>query len=278
MSEPGWSSYDEIAGTYDAVLVPHYFQRPAERLVAMLGISRGDRLLDAGAGTGVAAAFALRFTPRVVAADPSWPMLQRARARGVGAAVVAGLPLLPFADRSFDRIAAGFVLNHLADRGEALLDLGRVLARGGRLGIASWAKGPSDNEAGELWNETARGFIAREVLEEQVGKALPGEGPLAEPAHLRDLLSKAGLPVESVRQIEFPISIAAKDYLTSRSLAMTARYMKHKLPPERWQLFEQRVERQFLARFGQQLEFRVLVNFAIAAKQPLPWGVGIACQ
>src|SRR6266545_4568022 len=258
MSEPGWSSYDEIAGTYDAVSVPHYFQRPAERLVAMLGISRGDRLLDAGAGTGVAAAFALRFTPRVVAADPSWPMLQRARARGVGAAVVAG-----------------FVLNHLADRGEALLDLGRVLARGGRLGIASWAKGPSDNEAGELWNETARGFIAREVLEEQVGKALPGEGPLAEPAHLRDLLSKAGLPVESVRQIEFPISIAAKDYLTSRSLAMTARYMKHKLPPERWQLFEQRVERQFLARFGQQLEFRVLVNFAIAAKQPLPWGVGI---
>src|SRR6266545_2252785 len=186
MSEPGWSSYDEIAGTYDAVSVPHYFQRPAERLVAMLGISRGDRLLDAGAGTGVAAAFALRFTPRVVAADPSWPMLQRARA-----AVVAGLPLLPFADRSFDRIAAGFVLNHLADRGEALLDLGRVLARGGRLGIASWAKGPSDNEAGELWNETARGFIAREVLEEQVGKALPGEGPLAEPAHLRDLLSKA---------------------------------------------------------------------------------------
>jgi SAM-dependent methyltransferase len=264
----GWSSYDEIAGTYDSVSVPHYFQRPAERLVALLGISRSDRVLDAGAGTGVAAACALRFASRVIAVDPSWTMLLRGRARTVRAAAVARLPLLPFAHESFDRVAASFVLNHLPDPGEALHELGRVLVRGGRLGLTSWALGPSDSEVGKLWNETARGFIAREVLEEQVGKALPGEGPLAEPAHLRDLLSKAGLAVDSVRQIEFPISIAATDYLTSRSLAMTARFMKDTLPPERWQLFERSVERQILARFGQQLEFEVLVNFAIATKEP----------
>jgi hypothetical protein len=48
MTVPGWSSYDGIAGTYDSVSVPHYFQRPAERLVALLGISRSDRVLNPG--------------------------------------------------------------------------------------------------------------------------------------------------------------------------------------------------------------------------------------
>jgi SAM-dependent methyltransferase len=268
MSGPAWSSYDEIAEDYDAISAPRYFERPAERLVALLGISRGDRFLDAGAGTGVATACALRLTPHVVALDLSLRMLRRARARGAVPAAAARLPELPFADRSFDRVAAAFVLNHLPDPGEALLDLGRVLSRGGRLGLASWARSPSDNEAGRLWNETARGFIAGEILEEQVGKALPSEGLLAEPARLRDLLSKAGLSVDAVSRIEFPISIPAKDYLASRSLAMTARFMKDALPAERWRLFEQSVERQILTRFGRQLELTVLVNFAVATRPP----------
>ena len=267
MNEPDWSSYDRIAEAYDAVSAPHYFQPPAERLIVLLGVSRGDRVLDAGAGTGVAAACALRFTSRVVAVDLSWTMLRRAGTRGIRAAAVARLPVLPFADRSFDRVAAVFILNHLPDPRQALLELGRVLARGGRIGVASWAKSSSDNEAGELWNEAAREFVPREILEQQVGRALPNEGLLAEPAHLRDLLSEADLAVDSVRQVEFSISIAAKDYLTSRSLAMTARFMRHTLPPERWQLFERSIERQIVARFGRQLEFTVLVNFAIATKQ-----------
>jgi SAM-dependent methyltransferase len=267
MRELGWSSCDEIAESYDSDSVPHYFERPAERLVALLGISHRDRVLDVGAGTGVVAACALRFAPYVVAADPSWPMLLRGRARAVGIASVARLPLLPFGHESFDRVAASFVLNHLPDPSGALRELGRVIARGGRLGVTTWALGPSDNEAGKLWNETAREFFAPGVLEEQVGKALPGEKPLAEPAYLRDLLSNAGLSVDLVRQVDFPISISAKDYLTSRSLAMTARFMRETLPRERWRLFEQTVERHVLARLGRQLEFTVLVNFAVASKQ-----------
>ena len=267
MSGPAWSSYDGIAGDYDAVPAPHYFERPAERLVALLEISRGDRVLDAGAGTGLASACALRLTERVVAADQSLPMLRQARGRGVVATAGGRLPELPFADRVFDRIVAAFVLNHLPDLVKAIVDLARVLAHGGRLGVASWAKSPSDNEAGQLWNETAREFIAREILEEQVEKALPGEALLADPARLRDLLADSGLAVNTVSQIEFPISISGKDYLASRSLAMAARYMRDTLPAESWQLFEQSVERRLLARFGRRLEFTVLVNFAIASKR-----------
>ena len=268
MSEVDWTSYDEVAETYDAVSVPHYFARPAERLVVLLGISRGDRVLDVGAGTCVAAAAAARFGAHVIAADPSWAMLLLGRTRGVEVAVVARLPLLPFADASFDRISASFVLNHLADPSGALGGLRRVLAHSGRLAVTSWAVGPSDNEIGKLWNETAREFVDQEILDEQVGKALSGERRLAEPGYLRDLLSSAGLSVDSVRQIEFPISISVEDYLTSRSLAMTARFMKKTLPDERWRQFEQTAERQVLARFGRQLELTALVNFAVAAKQP----------
>src|SRR5262249_61393560 len=82
MSGPAWSSYDGIAEAYDAVSAPYYFERPADRLVTFLGICKGDRVLDAGAGTGLASACALRRTPRVVAADPSLPMLRRGRGRG----------------------------------------------------------------------------------------------------------------------------------------------------------------------------------------------------
>lgn len=268
MNDLSWSSYDEIAEMYDSVSVPHYFQRPAERLVGLLEISRGDRVLDAGAGTGIVAACALRFASRVVALDSSWPMLLRAKARAVRAVSVARLPLLPFADETFDRVAAGFILNHLPDPSGALRELGRVLARSGRLGVTSWAQEASDTEAGKLWKETTREFIPQEVLEEQVGRALPGEGQLAEPGHLHGLLSNAGFSVDSVRQVEFAITIRTRDYLKSRSLAMTARFMKETLPLERWSLFEETVERRVLARFGRQLEFTVLVNFALAVKQP----------
>lgn len=266
MRVPAWSSYDEIAETYDAVSAPHYFERPAERLVALLEISRGDRVLDAGAGTGVVAACALRFAPRVVAVDASWAMLLRGKGRAVPAAAVARLPFLPFAPESFDRIVSSFVLNHVLDPSGALRELGRVLVRGGRLGVTSWALGPADNEVGKLWNETAREFIAQEILEEQVGKALPSERPLADPGRLRDLVSNAGLSVDSVRQIEFAISLDARDYLASRSLAMAARFMKETLPRERWFLFEEAAEQRILTRFGRQVEFAVLVNFAFAVK------------
>src|SRR2546430_775131 len=47
---------------------------------------------------------------------------------------------LPFANASFDRVAANFALLHLADPERACAEAARVLKPGGRFGFTTWAK------------------------------------------------------------------------------------------------------------------------------------------
>ena len=47
---------------------------------------------------------------------------------------------LPFADESFDRVAANFALLHVASPELAMSEAARVLRRGGRFGFTTWAK------------------------------------------------------------------------------------------------------------------------------------------
>ncbi|MBI1786554.1 MAG: hypothetical protein HYR60_03245, partial [Acidobacteria bacterium] len=55
-----WWSYDGVAETYDRLAVPHLFTQPAKDLVALLKLPPGARVLDLGAGTGVATVRALQ--------------------------------------------------------------------------------------------------------------------------------------------------------------------------------------------------------------------------
>lgn len=83
----------------------------------------GARVLDAGAGTGVAGeALRRRGARSVVAVDLAAAMLPRAPAL----AAVGDLTRLPFRDGSFDLAAAAFSLNHLADPEPAMAELRRV--------------------------------------------------------------------------------------------------------------------------------------------------------
>ena len=267
MSVPDWSSYDDIAANYDVISVSHYFQQPAERLVSLLAISPSDTLLDVGAGTGVVAANARHTASRVIATDPSWPMLLRGKARAVPRAVASQLPCLPFAPGLFDCVTASFVLNHLSNPGMALAEVSRVLRPGGRLGATSWAVGPSNNEVGRVWSDTANEFVDQSVLAHQIGTALPGEQSLADPQTVSELLSASELSVSLLTQLDLPVSISSHDYLLSRSLAMAARYMRRSLPGDIWRQFEVTVADRVLQRFGHHLEFTVRVNFAIATKR-----------
>jgi len=97
-------------------------------------------VLDVGCGTGVlAAALAEREAARVWAIDAEPAMLDVARAR-----VPAGVGLkegraeaLPFRDAWFERAVLRLVI-HLVDRAQALPELARVLAPGGRAAIATF--------------------------------------------------------------------------------------------------------------------------------------------
>ena len=84
---------------------------------------QGARVLDAGAGTGVAGeALRRRGAGLVVAVDIALQMLPRAPA----VSAVGELGRLPFADGSFDLAAAAFSLNHFTDPVPAMVELRRV--------------------------------------------------------------------------------------------------------------------------------------------------------
>ncbi|HWM21481.1 MAG TPA: class I SAM-dependent methyltransferase [Ilumatobacteraceae bacterium] len=118
-----------------------------------LGLRRGDRVLDVGAGFGRHAFEAARRGGRVVALDYAADEVVQTRAT-VGAMVEADeitvddfagvlrgdATRLPFADGSFEVVITSEVLEHIQDDVAAIAEMARVLAPGGTFAatVPSW--------------------------------------------------------------------------------------------------------------------------------------------
>ena len=131
--------FDRIAPVYDQMnrLMTGGLDRRWRDATARRVVQPGDTVLDAACGTGDLALADLRAgAARVVGIDFSEQMLERAARKSSAIEWVQGdLCKLPFADGSFQAVTIGFGLRNVADREDALRELGRVLAPGGRLGI-----------------------------------------------------------------------------------------------------------------------------------------------
>ena len=101
------------------------------------GVGAGTRMLDVGTGPGFVALAAAARGAQVVAVDQSLAMVAIACAAGVDAQQ-SSVELLPFPDATFDAVVGGYLLNHLARPEIAVLELARVLSRGGRLALTVW--------------------------------------------------------------------------------------------------------------------------------------------
>jgi SAM-dependent methyltransferase len=134
--------YDGLPGALTAVtglLTGH--EALAGKLISPTGFDvRGCKhILDAGCGNGRYTRFVLREADpdaMITGFDYSQQMLQRARGRlqtDRATHVAADLTRLPYADRSFDAIVCGWVLEHLPDPRPGLKELARVLQPGGKL-------------------------------------------------------------------------------------------------------------------------------------------------
>jgi SAM-dependent methyltransferase len=233
-----WMSYDAAAARHDQPAVAAMFAPPAADLVAKAALQRARTILDVGAGTGTVALLAARSAcagALIAGVDPSFHMLRAARRKGLVCAAVGALPGLPFADQTFDRVLAGFVLSHLPSLSDGLRDMIRVLRRRGILGVTTWGALP--DEARDRWLSLANSFVGADDLDRATRKALPWEESLRQPVHLRQALEDAGLHRVEVDRAEYRLRVTIADFLTGRENSLQGRFVRHALSDPRWEQF-----------------------------------------
>jgi ubiquinone/menaquinone biosynthesis C-methylase UbiE len=113
--------------------------REAAIIYGWLEARTGERLLDLGCGDGFHSAQMKRLARQVIGVDISANEIRRAQAEHASQAVHflgGNAGDLPFPKASFDRAVCLCALQNLPDVQAALSELGRVVRRGGMLGVS----------------------------------------------------------------------------------------------------------------------------------------------
>jgi SAM-dependent methyltransferase len=126
--------YDLWAPSYDLTPNP-VAEMDARHALRVLAPAPGERVLDAGCGTGRNLAAVITAGAGVVGIDFSPPMLALARRAG-GPAHLALADLqgpLPFEDETFDAVLSSLTGEHIADLEVTFAEFARILKPAGRL-------------------------------------------------------------------------------------------------------------------------------------------------
>lgn len=143
--------FSHTAAGYAATMAPSL--RPiAAEVVRRAALAPGERVLDVGTGTGIAAAAARGAGRQVTGIDAAPGMLAIARAEVEGVAFEEmDFMRLRFADDAFDVLLAAHSLLFAADRPAALTEWRRVTTPGGRLSLS--VPGPTSATPTALYAE-----------------------------------------------------------------------------------------------------------------------------
>jgi len=160
------SDNNEIAAAFDGRARGYrdsdWHRASARRLVDLCGLKPGDRVLDAGTGTGFAALHAARQVGdagHVVGVDVSQGMLSEARAEAAASNLTNvefvqcdATSVSQFPDATFDVVTAATSLIYIPVR-DGLREWHRLLKAGGLIGFSTMAAGFP--VAGRLFRECA---------------------------------------------------------------------------------------------------------------------------
>jgi demethylmenaquinone methyltransferase/2-methoxy-6-polyprenyl-1,4-benzoquinol methylase len=129
-------------------------------MVATIGASSTDRVLDVATGTGlVATELVRRYRCSVVGLDQSEQMLSRAREKLAEQPelrqhielVQGEAERLPFEDGEFDSLTFTYLLRYVDDPAETMTELARVVKPGGRISSLEFAV-PTSSALRALWS------------------------------------------------------------------------------------------------------------------------------
>lgn len=146
------------AGDYGQIGVR--LQIVGEALCDAVDLRSTDRVLDVAGGNGNASLAAARHFAHVVSTDYVPELLEQGRRRAEADRLpmsfkVADAEELPFADASFDVVLSTFGIMFTPDQEKAAKELLRVVAPGGRIGLANWTP---DGFIGQLF-KLIGGFV-----------------------------------------------------------------------------------------------------------------------
>jgi ubiquinone/menaquinone biosynthesis C-methylase UbiE len=205
-----WQLDGSAPELYQRYLVPAVTAMWAADLVDRAAPREGERVLDVACGTGVVARIAAErvgATGRVIALDLNPGMLAVARSfPAVTGAVIEwreGTVLaLPFADEAFDIVFCQLGLQFFPDRPQALQEMRRALALGGRLALNAF--GPIEHNPATY--ALASALDRHSSPSASVAKRT--EHALADTEQLRRLVADAGfhsIEIETVSKlVRFP--------------------------------------------------------------------------
>src|SRR3954454_7310029 len=180
---------DDWATIQEQVLRPAY-----EAALDVLAIVGGTRLLDAGCGAGLLLRLAADRGADAAGVDASEPLLAHARRRIPGAPILhADLEQLPFDDASFDVVTGFNSFQYAADPAAAVREAVRVVRRGGRVLLLTWAP-PEQCEAAPYLAAIGR-------LLPPPPPGAPGPFALSEPGVLTALFEGVGLGVDAIADV-----------------------------------------------------------------------------
>lgn len=142
--------FGEIAAEYDRVTPPLSFGRDRawkRKMIAALPPLSRPRCLDIACGTGDLCELLAGKYPDagIVGVDLSEPMLNAARARGLGERITlktGDMTKLDFPDGSFDVVTGGYALRNAPDIRQTLSEIRRVLKPGGTAAFLDFSKPP----------------------------------------------------------------------------------------------------------------------------------------
>ena len=129
--------YDQWFETPLGSLIKKY---ESELVLEMLRPEQGDRILDAGCGTGVFTLDVLAMGAHVVGLELSLPMLLRAGRKLQGhlfTMVQGDMRKLPFADSEFDKAVSVTAIEFIENASAAISELFRVTKPGGPIVVAT---------------------------------------------------------------------------------------------------------------------------------------------
>ena len=200
MTEPTREQLIDAARAYEGLFVPALFRQWAPKVADAARIQPGHRVLDVACGTGILAreaAARVGTSGHVVGLDPNPGMLAVAADLAPGVQWREGLAeSLPFPDGSFDAVVSQFGLMFFRDRRQALQEMKRVAAPGGRVVVAVW------NSLEKIPVYAALVALLEETAGRRAADALRAPFVLGDRDDLTKLASEAGIQTPGIQTHE----------------------------------------------------------------------------